>query len=76
MLITWLFLLFVKGSLASNSTALVSWQLEGNGRSTWYKLSFRVSYNKHCRARYRSQGSTVNEYKIVQFTNLDTDSLI
>lgn len=35
MLITWLLLLFVNGSLASNSTALVSWQLEGNGRSTW-----------------------------------------
>lgn len=35
MLIAWLVFLFVKGSLASNSTALLSWQLEGNGRSTW-----------------------------------------
>ncbi|CAG8882790.1 unnamed protein product [Penicillium egyptiacum] len=35
MLIAWLVFLFVEDSLASNSTALVSWQQEGNGRSAW-----------------------------------------
>lgn len=35
MLILSLAFLFVKDSLAFNSTALVSWQQEGNGRSTW-----------------------------------------
>jgi hypothetical protein len=35
LLIAWLVFLFVKGSLASNSIGLISWQLEVNGRSTW-----------------------------------------